>query len=49
MNDLIKVEVTGEKPTVLGRDLHAALEVETPYRIWFPRMAEYEFADGTDY
>lgn len=49
MYDLIKVETTGEKPTVLGRDLHAALEVETPYRIWFPRMAAYGFVDGIDY
>ena len=49
MNGLIKVEVAGEKPTVLGRDLHAALEVETPYHKWFPRMAEYGFAEGVDY
>ena len=49
MNDLIKVEVAGEKPTVLGRDLHAALEVETPYHKWFPRMAEYGFVEGVDY
>lgn len=49
MNDLIKVEVSGEKPTVLGRDLHAALEVETPYHKWFPRMAEYGFVEGVDY
>jgi len=49
MNDLIKVEVSGEKPTVLGRDLHTALEVSTPYTMWFPRMAEYGFTEGEDY
>ncbi|MEA5049753.1 MAG: antA/AntB antirepressor family protein [Eubacteriales bacterium] len=49
MNDLIKVEATGEKPTVLGRDLHAALEVQTAYKDWFPRMCEYGFTEGTDF
>lgn len=49
MNDLIKVETIGEKPTVLGRDLHAALEVDTPYHKWFPRMTEYGFSEGLDY
>ncbi|MEA5047432.1 MAG: phage antirepressor KilAC domain-containing protein [Eubacteriales bacterium] len=49
MSDLIKVEATGEKPTVLGRDLHAALEVETAYKDWFPRMCEYGFSEGTDF
>lgn len=49
MNELIKIDYTRENPTVLGRDLHAALKVETPYRIWFPRMVEYGFTDGVDY
>ena len=50
MNELqIKVETSGEKPTVNGRTLHEALGVETPYRIWFPRMTEYGFEDGVDY
>ena len=49
MNDLIQVEMTGEKPTVLGRDLHAALEVQTAYKDWFPRMCEYGFLEGTDF
>lgn len=49
MNDLIKVEASGDKPTVLGRDLHAALEVNTPYTMWFLRMAEYGFSEGEDY
>jgi anti-repressor protein len=34
---------------VLGRDLHAVLEVKTPYDKWFPRMCEYGFLEGTDF
>lgn len=49
MNDLIKVEVGGERPTVLGRDLHATLEVQTAYKDWFPRMCEYGFSEGIDF
>ncbi len=49
MNELMRIDYSKETPTVLGRDLHAALKVETPYRIWFPRMAEYGFVEGTDY
>lgn len=39
---------TGEK-VVLGRELHEKLKIKTPYHIWFPRMVEYGFVDGTDY
>jgi len=39
---------TGEK-VVLGRELHEKLEVKTPYKDWFPRMAEYGFTDGKDF
>lgn len=39
---------TGEK-VVLGRELHENLKIKTPYHIWFPRMVEYGFVDGTDY
>lgn len=49
MNDLMKVDYSNERPTVLGRDLHAALEVQTAYKDWFPRMCEYGFVDGTDF
>lgn len=34
---------------VLGRDLHAFLEIGTPYRKWFPRMVEYGFVEEMDY
>lgn len=38
-----------ERPTVSGRELHEFLEVNTPYRIWFPRMVEYGFTEGEDF
>ena len=49
MNELIKVNYDGERPTVLGRDLHEFLEVGTAYKDWFPRMCEYGFAEGIDF
>lgn len=50
MDELIKVKYTeSEQPTVSGRELHEALEVETPYHKWFPRMCEYGFSEGTDF
>ena len=50
MDELIKI-TTNEvgEPTVLGRELHEFLGVETPYRIWFPRMVEYGFTEGKDF
>lgn len=38
-----------DKPTVSGRELHQALEVNTRYNDWFPRMCEYGFTDGIDF
>ena len=38
-----------DKPTVSGRELHAALMIDSPYRIWFPRMCEYGFIEGRDF
>ncbi len=50
MKDLIKIEVNeNQEPIVSGRELHKALEVETPYRIWFPRMIEYGFSENIDF
>ena len=49
MNALIQIDYTNSRPTVLGRDLHKMLEVDTRYNDWFKRMCEYGFADGTDY
>lgn len=49
MNELIKINYDSDRPTVLGRDLHEALEVGTPYSKWFSRMCEYGFTENTDY
>lgn len=49
MNELIKVNYDNEQPTVLGRDLHEALGVESNYTTWFKRMCEYGFSENKDY
>ncbi len=50
MNDLININYDGsDRPTVMGRELHAALEVKTAYKDWFPRMCEYGFTEGEDF
>lgn len=50
MKELIKITTNdNDEQLVNGRELHEFLEVETPYRKWFPRMCEYGFTEGTDY
>lgn len=49
MNELIKISYQNENPTVLGRELHEALEVKTAYKDWFPRMCEYGFTENVDF
>lgn len=49
MNELIRINSDSDRPTVSGRELHEALEVNTPYHVWFPRMCEYGFTEGKDY
>ena len=52
MNDtmgIIPVNYDNDEITVLGRDLHAVLEIETKYTDWFKRMCEYGFEEGIDY
>lgn len=49
MNELITINYDDEQPTVLGRDLHEALEVKTAYKDWFRRMCEYGFDENKDY
>lgn len=49
MTELIKVTYSNNRPVVSARELHDFLEVETPYRIWFPRMQEYGFTEGSDF
>lgn len=47
LTQIIKVDDTNM--TVSARDLHDALEIETRFNVWFPRMTEYGFTDGSDY
>lgn len=49
MNELIKVDYTGERPAVSARELHEFLEVGTKFQDWFPRMKEYGFTEGQDF
>ena len=49
MNELQIIGATSDEPTISGRELHAKLEIDTPYHKWFPRMCEYGFTDGVDF
>lgn len=49
MDELIRINFDSDRPTVSGRELHAALEVKTAYKDWFPRMCDYGFEEGTDF
>ncbi len=50
MSDLIKINYDDPaRPAVSGRELHEFLEVQTPYKKWFDRMAEYGFSLRNDY
>lgn len=49
MNEIIKVSYQNENPTVLGRELHEALEVKSKYADWFKNMCGYGFAENIDF
>jgi len=49
MNELIRINYETEQPTVSARDLHEALEINTPYTMWFERMTGYGFEEGKDF
>ena len=51
MNELIKTnyDVNKDRVTVLGRELHKALGIKTPYSKWIQRMFEYGFTENEDY
>lgn len=50
MNELIKINTSNpDRPTVLGRDLHDALEVKSKYADWFKNMCAYGFTENADY
>lgn len=40
--------VTADRATS-ARELHAFLEIATPFTMWFDRMKEYGFTEGVDY
>ena len=49
MKELIRIDYINDQPIVVGRILHAALEIKTDYSTWFKRMCEYGFEEGVDY
>ncbi|HEM5295770.1 TPA: phage antirepressor KilAC domain-containing protein [Streptococcus suis] len=50
MNEIISINVNdNQEPVVSGRQLHEALEVKTPYSMWFDRMVEYGFTENQDF
>lgn len=50
MNQLIKTSHNGSGDIIVsGRELHAFLEITTPYTIWFDRMSGYGFVEGQDF
>ena len=50
MKEIIKISYDSEQPTVLGRDLHEALEVKEKYSDWFKRMCDYGgFEESKDF
>lgn len=51
MNGLTPIKITSnsEQITVSARDLHDALQIQTAFKDWFPRMCEYGFEEGKDF
>lgn len=49
MTELMKVNYENDRPTVSGRALHEALEVNSNYTTWFKRMCEYGFTEDVDF
>jgi len=48
-NELININYNGDNQTVFARELYEFLEVNTPFRLWFPRMCEYGFEEDRDF
>lgn len=50
MNEIININYdNSDRPTVSGRELHEALEVNTRYNDWFKRMCDYGFTENSDF
>lgn len=51
MNEItpIKISSDSDRVTVSARELHDALQIQTAFKDWFPRMCEYGFIEGEDF
>ncbi|MDY4702586.1 MAG: antA/AntB antirepressor family protein [Thomasclavelia ramosa] len=49
INKLLKANYDNERITLSARELHKFLEIETPFKKWFGRMAEYGFQENIDF
>lgn len=49
MTAIAIIQQDTDRPTISGRELHAKLEIDTPYTMWFSRMCEYGFIEDQDY
>lgn len=50
MNEIIKINTdNSDRPTVMGRELHEALKINSNYTTWFNRMCEYGFTENSDF
>lgn len=49
MNEIISIAYENDRPTVLGRELHERLGINSNYTTWFSRMCEYGFAENQDF
>ena len=49
MNEIINIDYSSDRPTVLGRELHDMLGVNSNYTTWFNRMCDYGFKEHVDF
>ena len=49
MNEIININYSSDRPTVLGRELHDMLGVNSNYTTWFNRMCDYGFTEHVDF
>lgn len=49
MNNLIKINTDSNRLTVMGRELHEVLGINSNYTTWFKRMCEYGFTENSDF
>ena len=49
MNEIININYSSDRPTVLGRELHDMLGVNSNYTTWFNRMCDYGFKKHVDF